>query len=327
MIKNKGILIASFLLALGSCGKDDSNGAGDIDYRQEMRNFVQGISQYAKTIHPGFIVIPQNGIELVTVNGEVNGDEDTNYLASIDGNGQEDLFYGYENDDEITPASEIAYLQDFLSIPKHAGKAILVTDYCSTPANVDNSYALNNALGYISFAAPQRELNVIPGYPYMLNGENNATVVSLEQAKNFLYLINTENYLKKSLFINAVVSTNYDLLILDLFYTSESAFSSGEIEELRAKANGGRRLVIAYLSIGESEIYRYYWQPGWFPGNPAWLDAENPDWPGNFKVRYWDPEWQKIIYGNDSSYVKKILDAGFDGVYLDIIDGFEYYER
>ena len=323
----KAILIIVTLFTMGSCGKDDSNGTDDINYRQEMRNFVQGISTYAKTIHPGFIVIPQNGIELITVNGEVNGDKDTNYLAAIDGNGQEDLFYGYENDDEVTPESEIAYLQDFLGISKHAGKTILVTDYCSTPAKVDNSYALNNAMGYISFAAPQRELNVIPGYPYMLNGENNATVVSLDQARNFLYLINTENYLKKSLFINAVVSTNYDLLILDLFFTPDSQFSAGEIEELRTKANGGRRLVIAYLSIGEAETYRYYWQPGWHPGNPAWLDAENPDWPGNFKVRYWDPEWQKIIYGNDNSYVKKILDAGFDGVYLDIIDGCEYYER
>lgn len=35
--------------------------------------------------------------------------------------------------------------------------------------------------------------------------------------------------------------------------------------------------------------------------------------------------WQAIIYGNDNSYLKKIIDAGFDGVYLDIIDAFEYF--
>jgi len=56
------------------------------------------------------------------------------------------------------------------------------------------------------------------------------------------------------------------------------------------------------------------------------LEEENPNWEGNYKVRYWEPEWQDIIYGNDSSYLKKILDAGFDGVYLDIIDAFEYFE-
>jgi len=43
-------------------------------------------------------------------------------------------------------------------------------------------------------------------------------------------------------------------------------------------------------------------------------------------VQYWDTEWQEIIYGNSESYLKKIIDAGFDGVYLDIIDAFEYFE-
>jgi cysteinyl-tRNA synthetase len=59
---------------------------------------------------------------------------------------------------------------------------------------------------------------------------------------------------------------------------------------------------------------------------PAWLLGENPDWPGNHKVRYWDSAWQSIIYGNDSSYLKRIINAGFDGVYLDLIDAFEYFE-
>ena len=35
----------------------------------------------------------------------------------------------------------------------------------------------------------------------------------------------------------------------------------------------------------------------------------------------------QIIYGNNNSYLEKILDAGFDGVYLDIIDAFEYFEN
>jgi cysteinyl-tRNA synthetase len=56
------------------------------------------------------------------------------------------------------------------------------------------------------------------------------------------------------------------------------------------------------------------------------MDAENPDWPGNYKVKYWETDWQNIIYKNSDSYLNKILTAGFDGVYLDIIDAFEYYE-
>jgi len=56
------------------------------------------------------------------------------------------------------------------------------------------------------------------------------------------------------------------------------------------------------------------------------LDAENPDWEGNYKVKYWNTGWQSIIYGNENAYLTKVVDANFDGVYLDIIDAFEYYE-
>ena len=43
-------------------------------------------------------------------------------------------------------------------------------------------------------------------------------------------------------------------------------------------------------------------------------------------MEYWNPEWQAIIYGSENAYLDKVLQAGFDGVYLDIIDGYEYFE-
>jgi cysteinyl-tRNA synthetase len=114
---------------------------------------------------------------------------------------------------------------------------------------------------------------------------------------------------------------------MDLFFNDNVEFTAAEITQLKSKANGGSRLVISYMSIGEAENYRYYWDASWNTNSPAWLDQENPDWAGNFKVKYWEEAWQSIIFGNDNSYLKKITNAGFDGVYLDIIDGFEYYEN
>ena len=85
-------------------------------------------------------------------------------------------------------------------------------------------------------------------------------------------------------------------------------------------------MIVAYMSIGEAEDYRYYWKPSWKINNPSFIVSSNPSWPGNYKVQYWDSTWQSIIFGNDDSYTKKILSAGFDGVYLDIIDGYSYFE-
>ncbi len=113
---------------------------------------------------------------------------------------------------------------------------------------------------------------------------------------------------------------------MDCFFNDE-LFTLGEIEQLHQKANGGSRLLVSYMSIGEAEDYRYYWQTEWSSNPPSWLAGENPDWAGNYKVKYWEPNWQGIIYGNGESYLKKIIDSGFDGVYLDIIDAFEYFEE
>jgi cysteinyl-tRNA synthetase len=315
------------VLLFASCSDDAQESAdGDTEFKQKMRDFVIGISQYAKAIDPAFAIIPQNGVELVSSNADGSGQPHTAYLNAIDGNGQEDLLYGYDNDDQATSTEVRAYLKDFLDISKNAGNTILVTDYCSTISKMEDSYLENNNAGYVSFAASHRELNIIPGFPDPIHQENSTVVTALAQVKNFLYLINPDGFATKADFINAVTATNYDLLIMDLFFTDGSTFTASEINKLKDKANGGKRLVISYMSIGESEDYRYYWQASWNTAKPEWMDAENPDWPGNFKVKYWHTEWQSIIYGNDGSYLKKILDAGFDGVYLDIIDAFEFYE-
>lgn len=303
-----------------------NNGITAIDFKTEMRNFVIGISKYSKLNHPNFAVIPQNGIELVTENGDISGKLSTSYLDAIDGNGQEDLLYGYISDDIATSGNDTNYIKSFLNVSKNAGNKILITDYCSTQSKISDSYTRNNLSGYVSFAANQRELNSIPNFPAKIYNENSTVISSLNQAQNFLYLINAAKYSSKNQFISAVTATNYDVLVMDLFFNDGTLFSTSEIAQLKNKANGGKRLVISYMSIGEAEDYRYYWNTNWNTSKPSWLDAENPNWAGNFKVKYWDKNWQNIIYGNNESYLKKILDVGFDGVYLDIIDAYEYYE-
>ncbi len=321
----KKIFLLFLAFAVLSCNSDDENSAGseNRNFRQDMRDFVIGISQKAKGVKPNFAVIPQNGIELVTENGEEDGAVSSAYLNAIDGNGQEDLLFGYDNDDEATSTEDSNYLKGLLNVSKNRGKKILVTDYCSTPSKTATSYQQNFASGYISFAAPDRNLTVIPsGNPYNVNSD---VITNLSQAKNFLYLVNPVNFASKSAFINAVATTNYDAIIMDLFLNDE-AFTASEINQLRNKANGGKRIVICYMSIGEAEDYRYYWENSWNASKPIWIAAENLNWAGNFKVKYWNADWQNIIYRNSDSYLDKILMADFDGVYLDIIDGFEYFE-
>ena len=110
-------------------------------------------------------------------------------------------------------------------------------------------------------------------------------------------------------------STNFDIAIVD---PDDSKLTEENILSLQSQ----NKTLIAYLSIGEAENYRNYWQEDWKPGNPAFLEKENPDWKGNFKVKYWYSDWQKIVFDS----LLKIIDKGYDGVYLDIVDAYGYFD-
>lgn len=308
---------------LASCNRPNVEPCDD--YRQAMRGFVIRISETARMQNPDFVIIPQNGIELITLSDDANASLATTYLAAIDGHGQEDLFYGYQDDDMPTPADATDYLLSYLRRTQQAGNTILVTDYCTRPEYVADARNRCDTEGFLSFAAPNRELDVIPSdAPPRENAQN---IVRLRDAQNFLYLINNENFTSKNQFIEAVAATNYDVVIMDMFFNDGTAFIAEEVARLKQKSNGGKRLIICYMSIGEAEDYRYYWQPSWKQHAPAWLSRENPEWPGNYKVCYWCSEWQEIICGAGDSYLNRTLSAGFDGVYLDIVDAFEYFEE
>jgi cysteinyl-tRNA synthetase len=314
-------IIVSLILVIG-CKKRKLKG---INFRQEMVAFVKEISAYSRAAKPGFIIIPQNGHHLLTNNGISNGRINLSYVQAIDGVGREDLLFGYEADNLPTVEKERDSMIAFMDIAKANNVTPLITDYCNTNINIDFSYNANAGRGYLSFAATERNLNTIPTYPLKPFNENGLAVNKLSDAKNFLYIINSELFTSKLDFINKVAFTNYDVIIMDLFFNEET-FTATEITQLKTKPLGGKRLVIAYMSIGEAEDYRYYWKKGWKVAKPKWLYKQNPDWKGNYDVFYWNKDWQNIIYGNNNSYTNKIINAGFDGAYLDIIDGFERFE-
>lgn len=97
---------------------------------------------------------------------------------------------------------------------------------------------------------------------------------------------------------------DYDIMITDLFHF-EKAHTASKIRELKTKHNGGKRLVICYMSIGEAEDYRYYWNGAWKTDKSAWLAEENPHWKGNYVVKYWDADWQKNNMGNNELHQKR----------------------
>jgi cysteinyl-tRNA synthetase len=271
------IVISAAILFAGCVTGSGGEESASEDYRNEMRILVEDLSLWSRSISSSFIIVPQNGQELITENGEPDGSVDISYSGAVDGFGREDLFFGYHSDDTATPADATSWMTSFLDLVLNYGKTILVTDYCLTPWKVDSSYIWNQDAGYISFAADHRALDNIPDYPAEPWNVNQNDVIELADAQNFLYLINPGEFSSSDDFISSLAATDYDLLIIDLFWNGQELTSS-DISQLWTKQGGGERLVIAYMSIGEAEDYRYYWQPDWNSNPPGWLHGENTEW-------------------------------------------------
>jgi cysteinyl-tRNA synthetase len=133
-------------------------------------------------------------------------------------------------------------------------------------------------------------------------------------------------YQLQKLNVAAASRSEADLLVIDP-EGDGPRLAPADVARLRRKPSGAPRVVLAYLSIGEAEDYRPYWKRAWKKDPPPWLGPENPDWPGNYEVRYWDPAWQRLILGTPDAPLDRIVTDGYDGVYLDIVDGFEFWEE
>ena len=149
-------------------------------------------------------------------------------------------------------------------------------------------------------------------------------VAALEAVKTWAYQLKdvSPEALKK------IAASPFDMVIID-----SSMFPAGkeirltreQVESLKKKPDGSRRLVIAYFSAGECEDFRFYWKPEWNKKKPDWVDKADKQWKGDYIVKYWKPEWQKIVYGTPDSLIDRILDAGFDGLSIDRVDAYYYF--
>ncbi len=118
---------------------------------------------------------------------------------------------------------------------------------------------------------------------------------------------------------DALADCGFDLIVIDYSRdgSEEGRYSPDEIQKMKDKGI----IPIAYLSIGEAEDYRFYWNESWYENPPEWLGRENPEWEGNYAVKYWSNEWREILH----IYLDKIIEENFSGVYLDKVDEFEYW--
>lgn len=134
-----------------------------------------------------------------------------------------------------------------------------------------------------------------------------------------------------------LATTTHDLLVIDFarFGDEGSKFTPEEVASTQHRA-GGRRVVAAYVSIGEASDFRSYWDGGWTMDGkassalavtaPVWLGPVNPEFPESRKVRYWDTDWQHVIFNDaGTGWLDQVVAQGFDAAYLDIVEAYFFW--
>ena len=193
-------------------------------------------------------------------------------------------------------------------------------------------------------------LNVVFGVFFVSAEETSIDRLPLSQVRYWAYQIQD---LDEAGAVAAIVNSPYDMVVIDPTVTHNWDFDAKDmvlkIKASMASDKTHRKLVLAYIDIGQAEEWRWYWhghpkyedrgrcRPSyitqiqmWAP----WVIACDPDgWGGNYPVAYWDQKWKNIVIdgtdlGTDlglyfTSMLDEVIQDGFDGVYLDWVEAWE----
>ena len=310
--------------------------ASQIEPAQEMRNLVRDISKYARGLNRNFGIIAQGGLDILEKEDPIDITQKSpavTYIKSIDGISILGLNYhppqkikGKINTDKKTKQN----LLRLANIGKQRGLKIFVTDFSENIKIAEKSYNLNLTNGFIPFTA--KSVGTDYSFSNLTNilsrpiNENPKNITGLKTVQNFLYLTDTSNFDRQQDFVIALSNTNYDIIIVDVFHKGRTHFNKAAVQGMKFKKLGARRVVYAYMNLGEAENHRYYWQENWGEGNPAFIAENVPANPDKHYVEYWQAGWRRIITGNTNSYIYGIIKQGFDGVVLGGLDTFKFFE-
>ncbi len=300
------------------------------DYREDMRKLITDIARYARKQKREFAIVVEDGLELLLKEDEHDPEVKNPavaYMRSIDGVLHNALFHGVREIGRARkPETKKKYLK-LLKIAKANGLNRFIVDYAKNPKKIEASYRQAAKLKLTPFVADAMGLaqDSIPAYPRDPFRENPKNVMSIAEAKNFLYLKQSNSFGRLEEFALALAATNFDMVVVDVYHRRRP-LTRQAVETLRYKKIGAKRLVLAYINIGAAARYRYYWKDHWREGSPRWIAAPYPGDPDRFFVEFWRPEWKNIVFGNPNSFIYGLLAQGYDGVVLAGADAYRYFE-
>ena len=307
-------------------------GGADIllNLREEMRKFVQSISRFARRHKPNFVIIVQDGLELLVKRDDVDETRISparTYMRSIDGVLAQGVFYDIKSPGKPPPPDRQRGLLSRADFARKNGIKVFTLDYGEGRTIVDSAFDQASKHGYISMVSnqPFTDIASLPSYPKRPFGENPNSIVALKQVKNFVIVSNSQPFGREDQFALTMHGNNYDMVVVDVYH-GRKPLSRQAVETLKYKKMGAKRLVLAMMDLGAAASYAYYWKDNWREGVPQFINAPVREDPDRYNVEFWRPGWQRIISGDTKSYVYGLIAQGFDGAVISGVEAFKFFE-
>jgi endo-alpha-1,4-polygalactosaminidase (GH114 family) len=295
------------------------------NFRAEMRDIVTELSTYAHNRNRDFVVLVRGGADLLVkapreqwweeqaekpatlpVGALIRG-----YARALDGIILDGLYCA---DGKATAAEARKARLDQLRPLVELGRRIVSLDSCGD----GDAVRLAAADKVLQYVATDKRLQAIPTRPPF---ENANPRITLGEARNLLVTLRSDAADSKVDWLARLRRTNHDILVIDAFHRGSEAVSKSEVETLKFKHLGTKRMVLAAMDLSQASEDRYYWKKEWQTGNPAYLVRRLGD-SGEWQVSYWASDWKQVL----GQYFKGLMDLGFDGVMLQGLDVFHALE-
>ncbi|MEK9281581.1 MULTISPECIES: endo alpha-1,4 polygalactosaminidase [unclassified Bradyrhizobium] len=311
----------------------------DPNAEQDMVNLVVSLKQYAVSKDPNFKVWVNGAEELL---------DHANYVSAIDGMFKEEVYY--TDSGKKQSVSEAKHTVENLQKAVDAGKPVVVIEYVSGATKIADVHALAAHDGLGSYIG-HLDLNgidydgVLPGQTvHPIGGSTGGTTGGAggstggstggtggstggatggtggstggtggtSDGSNSGHSQGpiTANYVLQGVDPAKVAKAPFDVQVVETENDSGVPFTASQVSLMKS---GGSQ-VLGYFNLGEAENYRDYFSTL----SKSIVGPEDRNWPGNFHVAYWTPEWKAVA----QKAIDQMISAGYDGIYFDVVDEF-----
>lgn len=298
------------------------------NHRALMRTLIGQMGDYCRARQPRMILMVKGAPELI-VKGKREldwqegrdpegggkglygtiGTVDEEYLQGLDGVVLDGIFSGAEEYGKATAPARRDLLLAAATAARKAELPVFDIEYGPDEAGLKAAQEAARAGGFqiVVDRSGNGDLARLPkAAPARENPDH---ITRPAQARNLLVMNKAADFDNNGAWAKALAATNYDILALDAFGGGKAPLTQAQVEALKTKKIGARRLVLATLPVGRAWETAFYWNRDWQEGNPPWLFAKDPTRVPSWVVEYWSEGWKSVL----GKYVDGITQLKFDG--------------